>query len=80
LFQNEIDWDETITTILDDGGQYEDVQVFIDENEIFIRQWNENIQRYDLIVMNHRMFLELQEAMNYPEGMFRVDFDKNKPL
>jgi hypothetical protein len=81
MFQNEFDFDETITTILDDTGVQEDVQVIMDDNEVFIRQWNENIQRYDLIVMSHKMFLELQEALNQTEGLYMLEYKKsNKPL
>mgnify|MGYP000131501524 CR=1 FL=1 len=76
MFQNEIDFEETITTLLDDGGQYEDVQLIIDDNEVFMRQWNESIQRYDLLVMSHRMFVELQQALNHTEGLFRVEFER----
>lgn len=73
MFQNEFDWDETITTVMDDTGVHEDVQVIIDDNEVFIRQWSENFQRYDLIIMSHKMFLELQAAMQNTEGMFRLE-------
>ena len=32
MFTNEIDWDESITTVLCEADAYEDVQMFIDEN------------------------------------------------
>lgn len=70
MFQNEIDWDESITTILDDDGVHEDVQLIIDDNEVYIRQWSENYQRYDLIIMSHKMFIELQQALQNTEGLF----------
>jgi len=73
MFQNEFDFEETITTVLDDKGLLEDVQVFIDDNEVFIRQWNESLQRYDLIMMSHKMFFELQQAMNHAEGLFKME-------
>ncbi len=73
MFQNEIDFDETITTIIDDYAVHEDVQLIIDDNEVFVRQWNEQLQRYDLIVMSHKMFLELQQALQHTEGLFRTE-------
>ena len=33
-----MDFDETIITILDDEGQYEDIGIFMDETEVYIRQ------------------------------------------
>lgn len=73
MFQNEICWDETITTLLDDDGIHPDVQLIIDDNEVFIRQWSENYQRYDLVIMSHNMFFELQQALNHTEGLFRTE-------
>ena len=73
MFQNEFDYEETITTILDDNAIHEDVEVIIDDNEVFIRQWSEAFQRYDVISMSHKMFMELQEAMKHPEGFFRTE-------
>ena len=73
MFQNEFDFEETITTLIDDYAVHEDVQLIIDDNEVFIRQWNENLQRYDLITMSHKMFLELQQALQHTEGLFRTE-------
>lgn len=73
MFQNEIDWDETVTHVLDDDGIHEDVQLIIDDNEVYIRQWSENYQRYDLIVMSHKMFIELQQSLQHTEGLFRTE-------
>jgi uncharacterized protein YutD len=75
LFQNEIDWDETVTTLIDDYAVHEDVQLIIDDNEVFIRQWSEQLQKYDLIVMSHKMFLELQQALQHTEGLFRTELE-----
>jgi hypothetical protein len=74
MFQNEIEWDETITTVIDDYAVHEDVQLFIDDNEVYIRQWNEQFQKYNLIVMSHKMFMEFQQALQHTEGLFRTEF------
>jgi hypothetical protein len=70
MFTNEIEFDETITTILDDCGQYEDVQFFIDDNEVYIRQWNETRGQCELIAMSHKMFEEFLQALKKPEGSY----------
>lgn len=72
MFTNEFEYDETIITVLDDEGVHEDVQVYLDDNEVFIRQWNERKQVYDLIVMSPKMFFEIMEAMKHPEGSYVV--------
>ena len=72
MFTNEFEYDETIITILDDEGVHEDVQVYLDDNEVYVRQWNERRQSYELIVMSPKMFYELMEAMKHPEGSYVV--------
>jgi hypothetical protein len=72
VFTNEFDFEETVITILDDNGVYEDIQIYLDENEVYIRQWNERKQIYDLIVMSPKMFFEIMEAMKRPEGAYIV--------
>jgi hypothetical protein len=72
MFQNEFTFKETITTILDDDGQYDDVSLHIDDNDVYIRQWNEEQHAYDIIIMSHKMFLELQQALKHSEGFFRT--------
>lgn len=76
MFTNEIEFDETVTTIMDDDGAQEDVQIFIDDNEVFIRQYNERYNRYDLIVLSHKMYLELLESRKYPEGLYSTFLKK----
>ena len=70
MFTNEIEWEETITTVMDDTAKHEDVQLFIDDNGVFIRQYNERMKAYDLIELTHKMFHELVEALKHKEGAF----------
>ena len=72
MFTNEFDFEETVITILDDNGVHEDIQIYLDDNEVYIRQWNERKQIYDLIVMSPKMFFEIMEAMKRPEGAYIV--------
>lgn len=76
MFTNEFDWDSTTTTVLDESGAFEDVEVVIDDPGVFIRQYNEANNRYDLIVMTHAMFQELLVAMKTSEGAYRTFFEK----
>jgi hypothetical protein len=72
VFTNEFDFDETIITILDDNGVHEDIQIYLDENEVYIRQWNERKQIYDLIIMSPKMMFEIMEAMKRPKGSYII--------
>tara|TARA_B110000977_G_scaffold74285_1_gene100486 strand:+ start:3726 stop:3965 length:240 start_codon:yes stop_codon:yes gene_type:complete len=70
VFTNEMDFDETIITILDDEGQYEDIGIFMDETEVYIRQFDPTEDSYDFVVMSAPMFYELLESMKQPEGAY----------
>lgn len=72
MFTNEFEWDATVTTILDETAEHEDVQVYIEDSGVFIRQFNENSNKHDLIVMTHRMFYEFLAAMRTAEGTYKT--------
>ena len=72
MFTNEIDWDETVTTVMDETGREEDVVLFVGDTGVYIRQWNERNNNHDLISMNHKMFTELLQAVKHEEGFFRT--------
>lgn len=74
MFTNEFDYDATVTTILDEDGELDDVQINIDDHGVFIRQFNEVTNKYDLIVMTHLMFQEFLVAMKTTEGAYRAYF------
>lgn len=76
MFTNEFEFDETITTIMDEGADYEDVQVMITDDQVFIRQWDDDREKYEIICMSPKMFFELQEAMKRPAGLFYVELRK----
>ena len=72
MFSNEFNPDDTVTTILDESGQYEDVEVVIDEDGVIIRQYVEDFGWYDTIYLTHKMFSDMKESMNQPEGFFKT--------
>jgi hypothetical protein len=74
MWTNEFDSDETVTTVMDEDDIHEDVHVFINDNEVFLRQWCETTDRYELIHISHQMWLEVQRAMKTTEGLFRIEY------
>lgn len=73
MFTNEFDFDETVTTILDESGEHEDVRVIISEDTVFIQQWDDAREKYEVVYMTPKMFYELQEAMKRPEGLYYIE-------
>jgi hypothetical protein len=76
MFSNEFEFDESITTLMDEGADYEDVQVMITDDQVFIRQWDDDREKYEVICMSPKMFYELQEAMNRPAGLFYIELTR----
>jgi hypothetical protein len=76
MFTNEFEFDETVTTIMDETAEYEDVHVMITDDQVFIRQWDDDREKYEIICMSPKMFFELQEAMKHPAGLFIVELTK----
>jgi hypothetical protein len=70
MFTIEMDWDETAITVLDQEGKYEDVQFVVFDDIVYIRQWDEDLDRFDTIVMSPEMFEEFRTALNLPEGAY----------
>jgi hypothetical protein len=77
MFSNEFDFDDITVTIMDETAEFEDVQILMTDDEIFIRQWDDDRERYDIVCMNPKMFFEIQEAMKHPAGLFRVELTKS---
>lgn len=72
MFTVEMDHDEILIVILDERGVHQDVEVFLYEDIVYIRQWNEEIDRYKTIQMSVDMFESFQTALKSPEGAFIV--------
>ena len=78
MFTNEIEWDHTVTTVLDESGQYADVELIIDDAGVFIRQFPEKDDKpADLICMSHKMFKDLVEALNHKDGFYVTNYKKS---
>lgn len=66
----EFDLDETLITIMDNTGECEDVSVLIYDDYVHIRQYNDKINRFDVITMKPEMYLKIMKAWQLPEGTY----------
>ena len=78
MFTVEMDFDEVAITILDDTGQYEDVQFFIYDDIVYIRQYFEQVEAFSVIAMTPEMFEEFRKAFDKPEGAYIMRSTKNE--
>lgn len=72
MFTIEMDWDELGIRILDQTGEHEDVEFIIYDDVVYIRQWDEDLERHYIITMSPQQFEELSYAMNLPEGSYVI--------
>ena len=70
MFTIEHESDFTVVTTLDQGGEYADVELILDEEDIVIRQFNEDLDCYDLINMSFQQFKDILASMEKGEGAY----------
>ena len=62
--------EDTVITTLDQSGKFHDVEVIMDAGSVFIRQWSEDMEVYDLIEMSNQQLKDIIAAMNSAEGAY----------
>lgn len=67
-----------MTTVLDEDGNLEDVQLVIEDDMVYIRQYNDSTfdDVPDLVMLSPKMFKDMLEAMNYPEGFYVTKYKR----
>jgi hypothetical protein len=70
MFTIEMDWDETAITVLDQTGENEDVQFLIYDDVAYIRQFDNDTNRFSIITMSPDQIGEIIASMNLPEGAY----------
>jgi hypothetical protein len=69
----EFDMDESLITVLDDTGELEDVSALLFEDYCHIRQWNEKLERFDVITLTPLMYYKLMKAFYLSEGTYILE-------
>ena len=80
IYTVEFDFDEVEIHIIDEGANtaaavwafHEDLIVNAFDDIVFIRQWNEEFNRFDVIDISPSQWEELICALDSPEGAFRA--------
>lgn len=76
MFTNEVGWDRTVTTVMDESGANSDVRLIIKDSGVMIHQYDEEGDEEDTIFMTHKMFKDLIEALNHEEGFYKTKYNK----
>ena len=70
MFSVEHCFDNTTVTVLDDGGEQEDVAAILFDDLVYIRQYVEDTDLASVITMTPKMFEELITAWNESDGSY----------
>ena len=78
LFTVEFEADASVITSLDETGQVEDVEVIIsDDDVVFMRQWQEELGKYEMLVMTYQQLLDITASLQTTEGLHKIEIVKN---
>jgi len=71
MFTSELYKNAAEITILDDSGEFEDINLLVmDGGNVFIRQWDEKGQGYDVITMNYEQLNDLVTSLHNGPGVY----------
>lgn len=70
MFTVEMDHDETTVTVLDNHGNWDDVELILYDDVVYIRQYDTELGVMQMIAMSPEMFHEILLSMNHPEGAY----------
>jgi hypothetical protein len=70
MYTVEMDFDDIEITILDDYANHEDLKINAFDDVVFIRQWNEEANRFDVISLSPSMWEEFLVSIHSPDGVF----------
>ena len=78
MFTVEFEHDASIVTTLDQQDAFEDVEmVLADDGTIYIRQFDEQLEEFQMIYMSAQQWLDLLTAYQSPEGAYVLQIDYN---
>jgi len=52
-----------VITSLDSKGEFADVEVILDNEQVYLRQWDENWQEYSVLVISHQQLNDIRTAI-----------------
>ena len=74
MFSVEFESNASVVTSLDENDNFEDVEMVIaDEGVVYLRQYEEGLDEYQLIVISYQQFVDLYASMKSSEGFYNVE-------
>ena len=74
MYTVEFESDAAVITTLDQSDMHEDVEViFSDDGDVYIRQYEPEMDSYQLILMSAQQWIDLMAAYKSSEGSYYVE-------
>jgi len=74
MYSVEFEHDIAIVTSMDERDEFEDLEVVLaDEGVVYLRQYDESYESYQLIVISYQQLLDLITSLDQTEGMWRLE-------
>lgn len=71
MFTVEFESDSSVIRSLDETGEMDDIEMILDDDGlVFIRQWDDSLEKYEMIVMTYQQLLDLIVSLKQTEGIF----------
>tara|TARA_R110001632_G_scaffold6874_1_gene27651 strand:- start:1616 stop:1849 length:234 start_codon:yes stop_codon:yes gene_type:complete len=73
MFTVEIESDASIVRSLDETGEMNDVEMILSETgSIFIRQWDDDLEKYEMLIMTYAQLLDIVVSLQQTQGLFHI--------
>lgn len=75
MFTVEMEHDASVITSIDEGDRYEDIEMVVaDDGTVFLRQFEDSLDSFQLIVISYQQLLDLVKSLHQPEGAYYLEF------
>jgi hypothetical protein len=71
MFTVEHNFDNSLIVVLDEAGEHEDLAVCFYDDIVFIGQWCDILDDYNVIAVSPKMFESVAKAYFNPEGAYK---------
>jgi hypothetical protein len=74
MYTVEFESDASVITTLDQHDQHEDVEVILsDDGVVFMRQYEPEMESYQMLIMSSQQFLDIMAAYKSKEGAYYLE-------
>ena len=71
MYTVEFESDASVITTLDQKDEYEDIEVILgDDGVVFMRQYEPEMDSYQMLIMSSQQFLDIMAAYKSKEGAY----------